>query len=136
MNSKLKHSIHKHNLIAAIASISSGFLITLLVCNDIYYGCMGGWDWISFVFVVGFASLLLFVVGLGLLIFKSKLATAFILSSVLLTSSYLMSLYLMEKATVIFYGERQYKELPPESYGEPYKELPPESNEQSNKPSQ
>ncbi len=115
MDSELKHFIYRYCGIAAIASISSGFFIALLVCNDIYYGCVGGWTWIDTLFIVAFASLLLFVVGLCLLIFKRELAAALVLSSVLLTGSYVMGLYVMEKATLIFYGERQYKEPVPES---------------------
>lgn len=126
MNSELKRSIHKHHLIAAIASISLGFLSAVVGSND------SGWSWLGFLIILASASLLLFVVGLCLPIFKEELATAFVLSSVLLTGSYLIGLYVIEKANLIFYGERQYKELPPESYGKPYKELPPESNEQSN----
>jgi hypothetical protein len=124
MNSELKHFLYRYCGIAAIASISLGFFITLLVCNDIYYGCVGGWTWLSGLLVVAGASLLLFLVGLCLLIFKRELAAALVLSSVLLIGSYVMGLYVMEKATLIFYGERQYEEPVPES------------NERLDKPSQ
>lgn len=123
MNPKLKHFIYRYCGIAAIASISSGIFIAFLVCSDMYYGCVGGWAWFDFLLVVAFASLLLQVVAVCLLIFKRELAAALAISSVLLTGSYLMTLYVMEKATLIFYGEQ-------------YKEPAPESNERLDKPSQ
>ena len=118
MDSELKRFKNRYCGIAAIASISLGFFITLLVCNDVYYGCVGGWTWISGLFVVAVASLVLFVVGLCLLIFKRELVAALVLSSILLTGSYVAGLYVMEKATLIFYGERQYEEPVPESHNQ------------------
>jgi hypothetical protein len=115
MNCETKHFINNYCGIATIASITPGITTAVVVCSDGYYGCVGGWDWISGLFIIGVISLLLFAVGLCLLIFKRKLATALVLSSVLLTCSYAMGLYVMEKATLIFYGERRYEEQVPES---------------------
>lgn len=114
MNSEPKHLIYRYCGIAAIASISLGFISAVVVCGDGYFGCVGGWTWISGLFLVAFASLLLFVIGLCLLIFKRKLAAALILSSVLLIPSYSITLYLIEKAT-LFYNGDPYKEPVPES---------------------
>jgi hypothetical protein len=123
MNSELKYFIYRYCGIAAITSISLGFFIALLVCNDMYYGCVGGWTWFDALLIVAGASLLLQVVAVCLLIFKRELAAALAISSVLLAGSYLMGLYVMERATLIFYGEQ-------------HKEPAPESNERLDKPSQ
>ena len=121
MNSELKHSIHKHHLIAAIASVSLGFLTAVLVSNDTKSGYVSGWTWLGFLIILAGASLLLFIAGLCSLIIKREMVAPLILSSVLLTGSYLMTLYVMKKVGYIYYQP-------------PYIDLP--TNERSDKPTQ
>ena len=118
MNSEVKHFIYRYFATAAIASISLGFLIALIVSNDTGSGgYVSEWTYLGFLLVVAVASLLLFVVGLCLLIFKRKLAAALILSSILLTGTYLMTLYAMEKVGFIYYNHHDATEPTPESRG-------------------
>ena len=91
MDFELKRSIYKQRLIAAIASISLGFITAVLLSNETNSGYVSGWTWLGVLIVVAGASLLLFVVGLCLLIIKRGLGAALILSSVLLTGSFLMT---------------------------------------------
>jgi hypothetical protein len=103
MDSEHKRFIYRYCGIAAIASISLGFVNAVLVSNDTNTGYVSGWTWLGFLIVVAVASLLLFVIGLCLLIFKRRLGVALILSSVLLTVSFLMTLYVMEKVGWVYY---------------------------------
>jgi hypothetical protein len=124
MDSELKRSIYKQRLIAAIVSISLGFVIAVYVSNDTNSGYVSGWTWLGGLFAAAIVSLLLFVAGLVLLVMKRKLGAALILSSALVTLSFVMTLFVMEKVGWIFYSHL---------HNESFINNP---NEQSDKPSQ
>jgi hypothetical protein len=104
MYSELKRSIYKQRLIAAIASISLGFLTAVIVSNDTNSGYVSGWTWLGGLFAAAIVSLLLFVAGLVLLVMKRELGAVLILSSALVTLSFVMTLFVMEKVGWIFYS--------------------------------
>ena len=124
MDFELKRSIYKQRLIAAIASISLGFITAIIVSNDTNSGYVSGWTWLGFLICIIVASLLLFVAGLVLLVIKRELGATLIICSALLTVSFLMTLFVMEKVGWIYYYH--YTMKPPST----------EPNEQSDKPKQ